>query len=360
MKKIKLITILAVLAAALLLSGCAGGASVGPSNWPSVLAADNVAYLAQGSYIYAINLDNGSLKWKYPSEKPNAGTTFYAAPVITADGQLLAASYDHKLYSLDPETGTQNWIFSEAKDLYITSPLVTAKGIYAPNADGKLYAINFQGEKIWSFSTEQHLWGTPISDEDCGCIYLPGMDHKFYALDADTGSVRWESQDLNGALIAQPVYANETLYIGTFANQFLALNANDGSTRWSFETEGWIFGGAVLTGETIIVGDLKGNLYALNAESGSQLWNKKVDGPVYATPLVKDGLIYVTIGTQFVYTFNLDGVAEWSQDIIDEATIQGSAVDGGDLILVPTSSLKQPLVALNPNGTTRWIFSVSE
>ena len=134
MKKNRLILILGLLALTLILSGCAGGAALGPSNWPGVLAYNEVAYLAQGNYIYAINLDNGTLKWKYPSENPNSATTFYAAPAITPDGQLIAASYDHKLYSLDPETGGVNWIFSEAKDLFVASPLVTSKGIYAPNA----------------------------------------------------------------------------------------------------------------------------------------------------------------------------------------------------------------------------------
>ena len=364
MNKIRLLIFLAVLASALLLSGCAGGAGIGPSNWPGVLAVDEVAYLAQGNYIYAVNMDNGTLKWKYPTEKPAASTTFYAAPVITPDGQLLAASYDHKLYSLNPETGAVNWTFNESKDLFIASPLVTTRGIYAPNADGSLYAINFDGQKLWSFKTNQHLWGTPISDENCECIYLPGMDHKFYALDAATGSVRWESEDLNGALIAQPVYANGLIYVGTFANQFLALEASDGSTRWSFETSGWIFAGAVKVNDLVIFGDLgesdtlDGNLYALNAQDGSEAWRLKLDGPLYATPLVKDDLIYITVGSEYVYAFKLDGSPEWSLDVIDEAIIQGAIVDGGEMILVPTSSLEKPLIGLNPNGTTRWVFSI--
>lgn len=357
MKKNRLIVILGLLALALLLSGCAGG-TLGPSNWPGVMASDDVAYLAQGSYVYAINLSNGTLKWKYPVDKPNAATTFYAAPVMTPDGQLLAASYDHKLYSLDPETGALKWSFDDAKDLFVGSPLVTEKGIYAPNADGNLYAIDFAGQKLWSFQTSQHLWGTPISDEDCGCIYLPGMDHKFYALDAERGTALWESEDLGGALIAQPVYAKGTLYVGTFASEVLALNAADGSRRWTFETGGWVFGSGVLVDDLLVIGDLKNNLYGLDAKTGEQVWNKTLEGPIYATPLVKDGVIYVTIGNESVYAFKLDGNSEWSQDVVDEAIIQGSIVDGGELILVPTSSIQAPLVALNPNGTTRWVFSV--
>lgn len=357
MKKIRLLIILALLAGALLLSSCVGGAGVGPTTWPGVLASDEVAYLAQGNHVYAINLNGGTLKWKYPADKPTS-TTFYSAPVLAGTDQVLAASYDHKLYSLDTETGSVKWIFGEAKDLYIASPLVTEKGIYAPNADGTLYAINFDGQEIWSFASGQHLWGTPISDEECGCIYLPGMDHKFYALNADDGKVLWETEDLGGALIAQPTYSDGVLYIGTFANQVLALDAADGSTLWTFEAGGWIYGSAVVKEDLVIVGDLKNNLYALDRADGTQIWNKTLDGPVYATPLVKDESIYVTTGTELVYAFNLDGTSAWSQDVIDKAVIQGSVVDGGELILVPTSSVEQPLVALNPSGTIRWVFSV--
>ena len=124
---------------AVLLSGCSGGALA--TSWPGLLVDQNTGYLADNAFVYAVNLENGSLKWKYPADKAEKGKFFYAPPVMTEDGQLIVGGYDHVLYSLDKNTGAVLWTFptaggTGAKDRYIASPLVTAQGIFAPNADG--------------------------------------------------------------------------------------------------------------------------------------------------------------------------------------------------------------------------------
>src|SRR4030042_5170787 len=101
----------------ILISACSSTvyASTG---WHGLTTNADTAFLAAGTQIYAIDLNTGSEDWRYPS-KVNAKISFYANPVLTSDGQLIVPGYDHKLYSLNPATGSENWIFTGAKNSLI-------------------------------------------------------------------------------------------------------------------------------------------------------------------------------------------------------------------------------------------------
>ena len=111
-KRLILISLLAL--GALFLSACSGTAV--SNNWHGVAADAEHAYLASGSFVYAVDLTNGKEVWRYPAEA-NSKLLFYANPVLTADGQLLigSAGTNHPFVSLNPATGKENWTESFTK-----------------------------------------------------------------------------------------------------------------------------------------------------------------------------------------------------------------------------------------------------
>ena len=178
--------------------------------------------------VYAVDLDSGEEAWRYP-EEASAKITFFADPVLTPDGQLLAPSYDHKLYSLDPANGSENWIFSGSTDRLIASPLVTEQGIFQVSADGNLYALDFDGNLKWTFETGGPVWARPAVNEDCTCLFVASMDHHVYAVDAITGDLLWKSDDLGGAIVGTPAFDHgDTVIVGTFGSEVIALDAETG------------------------------------------------------------------------------------------------------------------------------------
>src|SRR3972149_288410 len=203
--KTKLLLIPSLLILAALLSACTSGDVA--SSWPGLTVDDknDTAYLAYNQYVYAIDLTTGMQKWKFP-EKGKGGQVFYAAPVLTADGQLLVGSYNHTLISLNPDTGLANaWNF-KANHRIIASPLTAENNtIYAPIGDGKLFALDTYFREIWStpFSAKGAIWSQPAPDGDCNCIFVASMDHRLYAVDTRSGTILWE-RDLGGALVGTP------------------------------------------------------------------------------------------------------------------------------------------------------------
>src|SRR5262245_51223998 len=98
----KLIFTTMILLGAFLLSACSGGTVRGMS-WPGLATDGTAVYLADGSFIYAVDLSNGTELWRYPGSR-NGKLTFYSTPAITPDGLVIvgSAGTDHSLIALNP------------------------------------------------------------------------------------------------------------------------------------------------------------------------------------------------------------------------------------------------------------------
>jgi eukaryotic-like serine/threonine-protein kinase len=246
-KKIVILSALLIIIS-IILSACSSSV-YSSTSWHGLTIGTDVAYLSAGTQAYAVDLATGAQKWKFPSDKPNA-KGFYANPVLTTDGtQLLVPSYDHKLYNVNPDNGTEIWETADLHNRLIASPLIIDNTIYQPSADGNVYAINLKdGSLAWaepaSTGTDP-LWAQPVTVATCNCIYVAAMNHKVYKFDIASGRELRVSDDLNGSIIGTPAISADgsVLYVGTFGSELLALNTNDLSVKWRFTTQDWVWAG---------------------------------------------------------------------------------------------------------------------
>jgi outer membrane protein assembly factor BamB len=340
---------------AVFLSACSGSAFI-PAGWTGLAVNAEQAYIAHNQYVYAVSLDNGQELWRFP-ERGQANTTFYADPVLSEDGtQLLAASYNNILYSLNPQSGLENWPFERSRGHLIGSPLVLNGRIYAPSADQNLYALDENRTVLWTYRTGAALWAQPAYSDVCGCILLTSMDHNIYALDQDTGNLIWQ-QDLGGSSVGTPTMSEDgsTVYIGSFGGGMYAINARSGAVIWNIPDESWIWAGPALYENRLFFGDLDGNLYAADAGQGRILWQVQPDGPIAGTPLVTQDGIFIGTENGTVVGIDHNGGRLWTQNI--GGKIYTSPALAGDAILVAPIETDYRLVALNLNGTERWRYT---
>ena len=358
-----------------LLSACAGGVGTATS-WPgfSVDPGQQVAYLADAQYVYAVDLTNGAEKWRFPT-KGDAKVTFYAAPSLTSDGQLIVGDYNKVLHSLDPNTGAETqgkqWPFTQATDRYIGSSLVKDQKIYAPNENNYLYALDPSGNLVWSFKTQAALWAPPASDSQY--LYLAGMDHNIYKLDPASGQQVWSSGDLGGAMNGTPaIDSNGVLYVGTFNSELLAVNSQDGKVLWKVSTaeqgsnvKPWVWASPLLVGDTIYFGDLNGTMHALGLD-GKVKWSVQPDPATSHRAIVDKALVvndtlYFSSETGTLFALDIsNGTTRWSKPI--GGKLYAGPAAAKDLILVAplglTSSDKGNvlMVALDSSGNQKWTF----
>ena len=363
MKKNSQLLIISLFAVGFILSGC--GVLVNPSSWPGIAADESTVYVASGPHLYALQLNNGNLKWRFPNES-DSDISFYAAPVLTDDDQLLAGSYSasgnngYSLYSLDPNRGNEIWQFPEASNRYIASPLVSGEYVYAPNADNTLYKLGLNGRPVigWSFEADDPLWAQPVLDGNS--LYLTSMDHHIYALDAESGRIQWSSTDLGSAIASPPlVGANGTLYLGTFGSQILALNPANGDVIWRVDAEDWVWSSPSEAEGKLFVGDQSGVFYILEVDSGDELWRMQADGAILGSPLIIGEKVYFATETGSVYLVESSGEKAWGFAIIKqiEGRILGPLVVAGDFILVGVIESESLIIAIDQDGSQVWSFS---
>lgn len=359
--KLKTLFILSmVLLLSVLLSGCSASA-MRTNSWAGLSADAETAYLANGSFVYAIDLKNGSQLWRYPAESADAKEAYFATPVLTDDGQLLIASAgaNHSLTSLDTANGTANWTFSGAVAPWLGAPVVVDETIYAPNSDGSLYALDLNGNALWQKEIGGALWAQPISDGEM--LYITSLDHNVYAFDMSAQKVAW-SVSVKGALPGGATLDEAgNLYVGSFGSNVVRIDTVAQKIAWDSEIAGWVWDAPAVDGDLLYAGDLQGNFHAFNIDNGSEAFNTiPLNAPITGTPLVLDD--FIVVGTEGIdenntgkaYAIDRSGAVVWQQTVTGK--LYTAPVASGDLILFAAMEADAPLVALDHDGRQVWQF----
>jgi outer membrane protein assembly factor BamB len=362
MKKTKyLILALLLILVSLTFTGCRGSGAVA-SSWPGITVDGDTAYVAFNTSVYTIDLDqNGRIKSNSPTNtKDLRGHTFFHAPVILDEETLLVGSYKNNLYTID-DGGQANEFFTDAKNRWIATPLLKDDTIYAPNANGSLYALNLDGSVKWEFPTDAAIWATPVSDN--GHLYVVSQDHTMYAVNANTGDEIW-SIDLGAASVNSPALdENGMLYIGTFGSKVIAIEAKTGNIAWELSTNDYVWGSPVLgPNNTMFVTDLSANLYAIDTETESILWEKQVDtdSSITGSPLIVGEVLFVATQSGEVASYGLDGERLWKEEIGTEdnpVEFHGTPVLAGENVILFSATGSDKLIyAFNLELESQWSF----
>jgi outer membrane protein assembly factor BamB len=342
--KNKLIIGLLLIITALLFSGCTGtGIS---SSWPGITVANDVIYTSYGSGVFAVNAQNGTVIWRYPEKATKA--SFYAAPALTADGQLVVGDYAHVLHVIDAKTGQGHEIFT-AESKWIGESVVVDGTIYASNADGYLYALDLNGNVLWKYKTESLVWSNPLILD--GVVYQGGMDHFIYAIDANNGNLIWKT-DTGGAIIGNIVNSDGSIFLGTMAKEAIAVDKVDGKILWRYAAAEAVWSGPAIRDGNIYFGDLAGNFYALAEANQAVLWQYKANGAIVGTPLLADDGIYFTAEDGALVHLDYTGKLLYSKPLADK--LYGTPVPVNGKLLIGTTSKDTILIMLDENGNQVW------
>jgi len=184
---------------------------------------------------------------------------------------------------------------------------------YHPTASGP----TDEPTERWCFETNAVSVSSPAVVNDTA--YVGTDEGAVYALDVASGDPRdgWPFTT-DGSVRSIPTVVDGTLYVGS-GETIYALTADAGEEQWCFETDGQggsITGSLTVVDGTVYVGSTGGNIYALDAASGALRdgWPHSGGNPKSSTPVVADGMVYVTLDTPDgpeLRALNTDGTVEW-------------------------------------------------
>lgn len=358
-----------ILLGTVLLSSCTG--AIQGASWPGLAAEGDVAYLASGGFVYAVNLNDGREIWRYPASAGGTKLVFYATPVITEDGLVIvgSAGTEHDLTAIDPtdidpETNSpvEAWTFTDATDHWVASPLVVGDKLFAPNADGNLYILDLsdgrsQKQAAAVVKLAGRLWAQPITDGER--VFVTSLDHSVFAIDIETYDIVWH-EDVGAAIPGSPaIGADGMLYVGSLASQLEKFDPQTGHHESVLDAEQWVWSTPVVDGDALYFGDLKGNFYSFNTSTGELNWSVQPDGPITANAIVQNDNILLATESGNIYALDKDGKTLWFEDVRDEklnGKIYTSPIIASDLILIAPLETEFNLTALDTNGRTVWTF----
>lgn len=160
-----------------------------------LIASDGMVFVATSRGLYALNVVNGELVWRFDTQMPLGHSPTVSDDVVYVGG------FDRKLHALRVQDGGRLWSFEGAKAGYSTNPLVVNGKVIVGNRDGYLYAIGAhgtpqQGQLLWKFQA-----GGPINLSAAykdGTVYFAANDNHAYAVRESDGSLVWKSDRLPG------------------------------------------------------------------------------------------------------------------------------------------------------------------
>lgn len=141
-----------------------------------------------------------------------------------------------------------------------------------------------------------------------GLVYVGSRSTFLYAIEADTGKIRWRHGHDGGWVPSSPAVRDGIAYVGQSDGSKVTAVDAAGQTLWAFAAPHETFASPALAGDVLYVGGNdnydsrgKGSLSALDAKTGQVRWNLDLPASVWASPVVVGDVVYVSCADGKVY-----------------------------------------------------------
>ncbi len=206
---------------------------------------------------------------------------------------------------------------------------VDGNSLYVSSAYGSLYAMDVETGTI-RWEQELDASGVAAPTVAGGIVYVVGGDSKAWAIDTGTGRINWtmsgvpSAQSFQGG--ASPA-VGRSLAIFPFANGdvqavfrrggFNRWNASVSGTRDGFAVSGIseITAGPVLDSGRVYVGNNSGRIVALDATTGDRIWTAQHGTSGGIVPVGRSDLFTITDQNQLMRLSAKTGEVIWSKQL---------------------------------------------
>jgi outer membrane protein assembly factor BamB len=250
----------------------------------TVLGAPTVAggivyVVGRNSEAWAVEADDGRLRWRIPSSEAPSVLVGGAAPAV-ADGRVIFPFPSGEIVAAFPNTGVTLWnsflaggrlgtAYAGINDI-TSDPVVIGGTIYAGNQSGRVVAMNARsGTRIWSAREGAY---SPVLVAG-GALFFVSDRNELIRLDAGDGSRVWGTElpfyEANRARRRQavfthygPVLAGGRLVVASGDELIRLFSPESGALVGSLPLRGGAASHPIVVGDTLLVVSKDGRLHA--------------------------------------------------------------------------------------------------
>ena len=226
-------------------------------------------------------------------------TPILATPAIAA-GTLVLGTYKNTAEGFDLATGEMLWRLPQREPIFtigkgMGDTIYVAEGLHHTRA-GMMTKLSMPDAKIeWQRQFLGHLESPPALTAAGDQMFFPAGGGGIWSVRTDNGQVIWHANI--GHTDATPLLANHTVYAAAQPDEavaeslFYALDANTGAVKWTSKIQGQPWGCPVLSadGQRIITTTGRGQIgvardtdagwaMAISPDDGRVLWQRDLPG----------------------------------------------------------------------------------
>ncbi|WP_172295906.1 PQQ-like beta-propeller repeat protein [Pseudoruegeria sp. HB172150] len=250
-----------------------------PATASPTVHGDLLYLVSRDNVAWAIETDDGRVRWRLPGTPSESGMVGGAGPAVTdklavfpfASGELVAALRQGgvRLWGGTVSGGNRHAAYANVTDI-IADPVIAGGVLYTGNQSGRAVAMDVDsGERLWT--ADDGAYG-PVWVAG-GSVFLVSDDAKLVRLDAATGQMIWEVElpyfrnskpKRREAIYAYygPVLAGGNLWIASDAGQLIAFDPTSGAIRRQIDVPGGAASNLAVAGGTMYVLSDNGQLHA--------------------------------------------------------------------------------------------------
>lgn len=233
-----------------------------------------------------------------------------------------------------------------------TTPVSDGARIYTMSSDLRITATDTSGAAVWTHQLETprdsaaSVQGGGLGVAD-GVLYATSGLGQLTALEAATGSVVW-TQDLDTVATGAPTISGGLVYLTSGDNIGWAIETDSGRVRWQTETVADInnVAGApapALEGDRVVFGFGNGQIQTTFRQGGLSLWSSEIAGQrkgravntvgdITGDPVIADGSLYAGNHSGSMAGFDLfSGDRKWT---LAEGALHQPWIAGGSVYFV--------------------------
>lgn len=264
----------------------------GVATTPAIAEEENLVIAGSNDFsIYAVDIRSGRQNWKLTTQGP-----IRSSPTV-AHGHVFFGSDDHKFYAVRVATGRAAWKYDAGSPIR-SRPALTDELIIFGTDLGDVFALDLSGQLKWRFKTKRSVMSSPVVYE--GMVFFGSSDSHLYTLEAKNGWSVWRYRT-GKPVISSPVIANGNVHFGSVDGYVYALDASSGRERWKFKAGDQVTSSPAYFNGAIYIGGVDGKVYSLDAKTGKERWSYATGGAITGSPCVSDGIVYIGSTDQHVY-----------------------------------------------------------
>jgi outer membrane protein assembly factor BamB len=249
----------------------------GAVSQPPLLTDDAVYVVTDNDIVSALDRAEGEVLWRYRRDAPEGFYVSQHAGLALADGRLLTGFTAGVVASFDPSDGSLQWERDTSLEL-------------EPGPDGTARFADVDT--------------TPVVIDDL--VYAASFAGGMYALELESGTVRWHDEELTGIIGITPA-SNRLLVLSSGDLGVVLIDRNDREVVWRKRLPRGAPGEAIVAQDLVIFGESQGGFVTLALQNGRELGRIEAGHGFTARATVADGRGFILSNGGTLFAFALPG-----------------------------------------------------